>query len=289
MQIPSLNIIGAGRLGQTLGRLFHINHCFRINGICNSSTVSAQKALDFIGAGLVCDTLDQLPEADVVMISTRDAMIETIACTLKNIPTIQQSKLVFHCSGVTPSAALSSLKQNAIALASVHPNMTFASAKASVDHFTGTYCAFEGEDAAFALLENVFSKIGGRMFQVAADKKTIYHAASVMSCNQLIALMDIAVELYQQAGITREIALAIMQPIVSKTILNVVNVDTTEALTGPIARGDVRTIQQHIDALHNPYIKGIYKSLGLRLIKLALDKGNAGQKQLNEIEKILNS
>jgi len=289
MQIPSLTIIGAGRLGQTLGRLFHINQCFNINGICNSNLISAQKAVDFIGAGLACSTFDQLPPADAILIATPDAMIEKTAFALENIPAVQTSKLVFHCSGATLSAVLSPLKHHAISVASVHPNMTFASAKVSVDHFKGTYCAFEGEETAFELLESVFRKIGGHIFQITADKKAIYHAATVMSCNQLIALLDIAVQLYLKAGITRETALSIMQPIVSKTINNVFSLGTVQALTGPIARGDVHTVQQHINALDSPYIKDIYKSLGLQLVKLALDKGDADTKQLDAIEHILNS
>jgi len=289
MHIPTLNIIGAGRLGQTLGRLFHINNCFKINGVCNSNLISAKKAVEFIGAGLACSSLDHLPPAENILIATPDAMIETVTLALKNIAAVHQSKVVFHCSGATLSSVLSPLKHQALSVASVHPNMTFASAQVSVDHFNGTYCAFEGDNSAFELLERVFKKIGGEVFQIAADKKAIYHAATVMSCNHLIALLDIAVELYEQVGIKREVALSMMQPIVSKTVTNTVNLGTVNALTGPIARGDIYTVRQHINALQSPYIKDIYKSLGLRLIRLASDKGDADAKQLDAIEKILNA
>jgi predicted short-subunit dehydrogenase-like oxidoreductase (DUF2520 family) len=289
MQIPTLNIIGAGRLGQTLGRLFHLNQCFKINGVYNSSTSSTEQAVDFIGAGLICSTLDQLPAADVIMITTPDTLIEKTALALKKLSSTQQSKLVFHCSGATPSTVLSSLKNPSNSIASIHPNMTFASAKVSVDHFAGTYCAFEGEETAFELVENVFRKIGGHVFQITLDKKPLYHATTAMSCNQLVALMDISVELYLKLGISREIALAMMQPIVTQTMNNIFSLDTIEALTGPIARGDVHTVQQHIDALESPYVKNIYKSLGLQLVKISREKGNAEKKQLDEIENSLSS
>jgi predicted short-subunit dehydrogenase-like oxidoreductase (DUF2520 family) len=166
--------------------------------------------------------------------------------------------------------------------------MTFASAKVSVDHFAGTYCAFEGEEAALGLLKNAFKQIGGKIFQISADKKSLYHAATAMSCNQLVALLEVAVQLYLKIGVTREIALAIMQPIVNKTIVNVFNLDTVEALTGPIARGDVNTVKLHVNAVEEPY-RTIYKNLGLQLVKLSSEKGNADAKQLDEIKNTLNA
>lgn len=288
MQIPSLNIIGAGRLGQTLGRLFHTNQCFQINGICNSSELSAKNAVDFVGAGGACRSLAQLPPADVVMIATPDALIKRTANALTDISAVKHSKLVFHCSGVTTSSVLLPLKNHTTSVASIHPNMTFASAKVSVDHFSGTYCAFEGDDAGFDLLENAFKKIGGQVFQIKADQKATYHAATALSCNYLIALMDVVVQLYLKIGVTRETALAIMQPIVKKTVDNVFSLDTVAALTGPIARGDVNTVQLHLNALEDPYTKDLYKQLGLRLVQLATEKGNAEKKQLGEIERLLN-
>jgi predicted short-subunit dehydrogenase-like oxidoreductase (DUF2520 family) len=67
----------------------------------------------------------------------------------------------------------------------------------------------------------------------------------------------------------------------------VFDVGTAKALTGPIARGDVQTIAAHLDAVKQPLTKNIYKSLGLQLIKLAAEKGDASEMELYEIESLL--
>jgi predicted short-subunit dehydrogenase-like oxidoreductase (DUF2520 family) len=288
MQIPSLTLIGAGRLGQTLGRLFHVNQCFRINGVYNSNPVSTQKAIDFIGAGIACNDISELPHADVVMITTPDALIPaTVHALSEKARNLRGTRVVFHCSGALASTVLAPLKKHVNAIASVHPNMTFSSPAVAIDSFAGTYCAFEGDDASFHLLENVFKKIGGCVFQLPVENKPLYHAATVMSCNNLVGLLEAAIQLYGEAGIPRLTALQMMRPIVSKTIQNVFDVGTAKALTGPIARGDVQTIAAHLDAVKQPLTKNIYKSLGLQLIKLAAEKGDASEMELYEIESLL--
>ena len=67
--------------------------------------------------------------------------------------------------------------------------------------------------------------------------KTLYHGATVMACNNLVALLEAALQLYEQAGVPRPTALEIIAPIVRGTVDNVLRMGTTEAPTGPVARG----------------------------------------------------
>jgi predicted short-subunit dehydrogenase-like oxidoreductase (DUF2520 family) len=248
MSKPSLNIIGAGRVGQTIGKLFNINGCFEIRGILNKTNESSKKAIEFIGSGYACDTLSDLPNSDVLMITTPDFEIENIAKKLSESDTVK-TKVVFHCSGATASTALNSLAKKGINIGSIHPIMTFATPEKSINDFSGVYCGFEGEDVVLDTLRDSFEKIGGKIFRINTEKKAIYHAATTMACNYLIALMDTAIDLYVESGLKREEALSIMQPIVKKTIDNIFSIEPIKALTGPIARGDYKTVQRHMDVL----------------------------------------
>jgi predicted short-subunit dehydrogenase-like oxidoreductase (DUF2520 family) len=287
MSIPSLNIIGAGRVGQTLGKLFHNQQCFEIAGIFNKNFNSARKAVDFIGAGKAYIAIEDLPLSDATMITTPDGEIESIAFLLKDKTSLKPHSIIFHCSGSAPSEVLSPLKTHGIQIASVHPIMTFANPAVSFGHFDGVHCAFEGDVGAFALLERAFTQIGGLVFKIATEKKSIYHAATTVACNCLVALMDIAAELFVEAGLSREKALAAMQPIVKKTINNIFSLDAVHALTGPIARGDIKTIRAHVDSLEDTYAASVYKILGKKLIELSTKKKAATEQQLLEIERIL--
>ena len=282
----SLNIIGAGRVGQTIGKLFNIHGCFEIKGILNKTTDSSKKAIEFIGSGYACDTLSDLPNSDVIMITTPDFEIENIANKLSEIDTLK-TKIVFHCSGATASTVLNPLTKKGIKIGSIHPIMTFATPEKSINDFSGVYCGFEGDDVILDTLQDAFNKIGGKVFKINTEKKAVYHVATTMACNYLIALMDTAIDLYVESGLSRADALSVMQPIVKKTIDNVFSIEPIKALTGPIARGDYNTVQRHMDALTDQRIKNIYSILGAKTLEISAKKGDASIENLDKIENIL--
>lgn len=284
MPLRTLNIIGAGRVGQTLGRLFHTHACFKINGIVNKRLEQAEKAVNFIDAGTAYSTLDDLPASDVYMITTPDAEITPIAQALsQSLPNKQT--IVFHCSGALPSTTLSPLPN----IASIHPLMTFATTESSIDHLTGVYCALEGNSTACEILQGAFSTIGSTVFSIPTEKKAMYHAASTMACNYLITLIDIAADMYKECGLTKDQAFSMMQPTLQKTIDNVFAMGPAKALTGPIARGDAETIQIHLDAIQNPSVKNLYSLLGEKTVSLSTQKGDATSTNLGKIKHILSS
>ena len=49
--LPRLNIIGAGKVGKTLAKLWHDQKIFTVRGILNQNLTSARNACRFIGAG----------------------------------------------------------------------------------------------------------------------------------------------------------------------------------------------------------------------------------------------
>lgn len=287
MSLLSLNIIGAGRVGQTLGRLWQDFHYFEVKGILNATLESGQRAVDFIGAGLACQSFQDLPAAEITLIATADTQIPIIAQALSQNLTWQPSTIVFHCSGVLPSSVLIPLKPRVKSVASTHPLVAFAHPISTRDFFKGVCCSFEGDDAVYPLLQAAWQGLGTEIFSIPTHQKTAYHAASVMASNAVVALLDVAYDLYMAAGLTRQQAAKVMQPLVEKTIADVFAHDTVKALTGPIARGDAAVIQQHVSAMPNEHLKDIYKALGMKLIQLSQQKGEAATKNLERIEEIL--
>ena len=74
----TLSCIGAGRLGQTLCHLLAQRSDISIGQIINSTQVSSQRAVDFIGCGSAA-TIDDLKQADIWLIATPDNQIESTA------------------------------------------------------------------------------------------------------------------------------------------------------------------------------------------------------------------
>ena len=90
----------------------------------------------------------------------------------------------------------------------------------------------------------------------------LYHAGSVFANNYLVTLMHIAMETYCAAGVSREIAQQMAASLAKQGVDNVLAVGTKNALTGPIARGDMDTVhaQQQQVELWNTEAGALYQA-----------------------------
>ena len=100
-----------------------------------------------------------------------------------------------------------------------------------------------------------------------------------MSCNYLVTLVKLATDLWDSFGIPREQAIQALLPLLKGTINNIENLGVPNALTGPIARGDIGTVQIHLNTLKEtaPAILPAYCELGLQTIPVALAKGKINE------------
>ncbi|GAA4029004.1 hypothetical protein GCM10022212_28920 [Actimicrobium antarcticum] len=113
-----------------------------------------------------------------------------------------------------------------------------------MDDFAGTWCGVEGDAAALAVLGPMFEGIGARLVPVNTSSKTLYHAAAVFASNYLVSTLAVAQQAYVAAGIPEDVALELLAPLACETVDNVMRLGPAVALTGPIARGDLATVQR---------------------------------------------
>ncbi len=280
--MKTLNIIGAGRAGRTLAALWRERSVFSIQDILNRSAASAQAAAAFIGAGRVCASVQAMCPADFWLIATPDGELVHAGQTLVSSGLLRSADVVFQLSGATPSTELAAVLGDSVLLASAHPLKSFADAGDARRTFEGTYCAMEGSAAALAVLRPAFEQIGAQVTEIAPQFKTVYHAASVMVCNYLTALMEAGLQCYEKAGLPRATARAMMEPLVRETVDNVFKLGTIKALTGPIARGDHAVVQRQMAALSecDPSLAAVYQSLGAIAVSLSREKGGASVQAL---------
>ena len=247
--MQTLNIIGAGRVGKTLGRLLADSGQLEVLAVCNRTQASAEHAVVFIGQGQAITKLSDLSPADWTMVATPDDKIAKIADELQQYHVLIESGCLFHCSGTLPSSLFLACQNMGCQIASVHPVKSFADPKMSITNFLGTACGIEGDHGAAVQLAELFRGIGAKPFTLKTESKLQYHAAMVMASNYLVTLMDVAIDLCHDAGIDENKSYDILQPIVQSTVDNVFSMGTTRSLTGPIARGDVETVAKHLSAL----------------------------------------
>lgn len=285
----TLNIIGCGNLGRTLGRLWARQGIFQIGCVLNTTRHSAGAAVAFVGAGVPVATMSVLSPADVVLISTPDDQIERSCEALAAADVLTPGGIVFHCSGAQSSAILRAAADRGASVASVHPIKSFADPLISSRTFAGTFCAVEGCGPAVEILRGAFEAVGGKTFLISADSKLHYHAASVIVCNYLTALMEIGLQVYENAGLDKQAALEIAQPLVQDSVENVFKLGPVRALTGPIARGDYNTVARQVRSLSawNPQVGELYQRLGAVALDLSRQQGNASPAALDRLDKLL--
>jgi predicted short-subunit dehydrogenase-like oxidoreductase (DUF2520 family) len=259
-----LNILGCGKAGRALARLFLDSGAFVIGEIANRSLDSARSAVDFVGAGTAVADLASMQPASAWLIATADDAIAPAAAALAASGLLRAGDLVFHVSGATASSALGACSARGAAVASVHPVKNFSDPLASVRTFAGTWCGCEGDAAALALLKPAFGRLGARLFDIDARYKAIYHGGGAFACNFLPVLMEVALRCEEKAGIPREVALAMFEPIARETLDAVFRQGIAPALAGPISRGDAGTVGRHLAAMGewDPSVSHLYAQLG---------------------------
>jgi predicted short-subunit dehydrogenase-like oxidoreductase (DUF2520 family) len=287
--MKTLNIIGAGRVGRTLTALWFQRKVFAIQSVLNRTPAHARDAVSFIGAGRAVAALPAMQPAGVWLLATPDGDIVRVAGSLAASELLRAGDVVFHCSGAMAASDLRTVLPRGVVVASVHPLKSFAVVADAVRTFAGTYCAAEGDATALAVLKPAFEQIGARVTEIDARFKTVYHAASVMVCNYLTALMEAGLQCYEKAGLPRATATAMMEPLVRETVDNVFKLGTVNALTGPIARGDHTVVARQLDALRefNPQLAEIYRALGVPALALARTQGHAEAQALELLERLL--
>jgi predicted short-subunit dehydrogenase-like oxidoreductase (DUF2520 family) len=285
----TLNIIGPGRVGRSLGELLQRAGLCAVQDVLSAEIATAESAVSFIGAGRAVRVLRDMRAADVWLLTPPDAAIAQVATALAAAGQLRKGDVLFHCSGSQPSNLLAPLAEKGAFIASVHPLKSFADPAMAVLNFRGTYCAAEGDAEALAVLTPLFEALGAQVAVIDPVGKTLYHAASVLVCNDLTALMEAGLRAYERAGIERDTAQKMMEPLVRETLDNVFALGTTRALTGPVARGDAEVLTRQLAALNtlDPRIADAYRALNRIALDLARAQGGASTAALDVVERSL--
>jgi predicted short-subunit dehydrogenase-like oxidoreductase (DUF2520 family) len=270
----SLNIIGAGKVGRVLGRQFSQHQVFHLGQVCNRTLASALEAVQFIGAGEAISDMAQLQPADIIMLTVPDDQIQASCAALLERGLLLPGSVLFHCSGAKASTELAAASALGVHVASLHPVRSFADPAVLAANFSGSICSIEGDAAALVILTAALDAIDVKVVEIQAENKLLYHAGSVFASNYLVTLMETALQAYQAAGIPRETALAMAQPLASLSLENVFKLGTAAALTGPIARGDMQTVglQQQVVQRWDKAAGDLYQAFIAPTIELAARK-----------------
>jgi len=278
MSRAHLVIIGAGRMGQGLALAL---------GQAGAQVVLVARTPRSVPPPLVVHRGhrgEATRTAETIIIATPDAAIRGLAEELFREGAVTRDQIVLHVSGLLDRGALAALEPTGAGLGSFHPLQTIADPAAAAARVRGAYCGIEGDERAMIAGERLASLLEMHPVRLPAGSKASYHAGAVFAANFPVVLLSVAEQLARDAGVPAHLASEIYLPLLRGAAANL-DLGPAAALTGPIRRGDVETVQAHLAAL-GPDIRQLYRSLGLVALALARTAGLA-ETAADAIERVL--
>ena len=277
--------IGAGTTGTALAvRLSQKG--WPVVAVSSRTPSSAQRLADLVPDCRVCHTVQELVETtELVFITTPDDVITRVCREVQ----WRQGQSVVHCSGAHSVDILEPAKELGAGVGSFHPLQTFADVDQAIENLPGSAFALEAEEPLLSVLKDLASLLNGNWVQLRPGDKVLYHLAAVLSCNYLVTLVKLALDLWQDCGVSSKEATRALLPLLGGTINNIDRIGLPDCLTGPVARGDLGTIGRHLSALEarDPALLATYRELGLQTIPIALAKGKIDRQKAEEMRALL--
>lgn len=244
----TISIVGAGRVGRALGRRLR-SLGWTVGAVVTRTKPTARAAVRAIGGGTGHARLTrQVLASDVVLISTPDDAMPAVAATLAKIGGDEwRGKVVLHTSGALDRTVLAPLAKRGAATGSLHPLQTFSGR--GLPRLAGVIFAVEGDRRAAAMARRIARALGGLAITIDGRNKPAYHAAGAFVAGHILAVAEGATQILIALGFTRRRAMRALLPLARQMLENLERLGPRAAWTGPLSRGDYRTIAKHVSAL----------------------------------------
>lgn len=281
-------IVGAGVVGTAVGYLLKQSG-YEIVGVAGRSPATLERARRYLGVRGTRDVTEAAGSGSIVLVGTGDDQIRTVCQEIAEHGGFQASQTVLHFSGALTLDVLEPARQAGAAVASLHPVQTFADVDSAVELIPGSVFGVTSDKAALSVALELVKNLGGEAIEIAEEDRSLYHAAACMASNYLVTIGMSAAYLYSLTGASRETAFRALLPLMEGTLKNLASKKSAGALTGPIARGDLRTVQRHLKALKEraPELVELYIVLGRSTAEVACEKGTLSQQDRDRLLEIL--
>ena len=287
MTKPTLAFIGAGTLGTALAHGV-ASAGYSVTMIFSRELEDAKRLAGSLPEAMAISSVDEIATADLIFLTVPDDEITRVCNAVRWRP----KSYVVHCSGALSLEALEFAAKLGAKTGSLHPLQTFARGDHQVARLADIAYAIEASDGSIRrVLEELVRNLGGRSQWIRGADKPLYHASAAMASNYLLSLLGDASKLWESFGLSREQGMHSLLPLVKGTLDNLQDIGFPDALTGPIARGDVETVEIHLEALTSsqPDILPSYVAMGKRTIAMALEKGTLTVRSAEAIAQLLDA
>lgn len=277
--------VGGGTVGRTLAHALHSQGYPVIAAASRTFTSAQAVAAEAPGCIAYGDIGEAASAADFVFITTTDDAIEEVSSKIA----WRTFQGVAHCSGAASLDVLKGAQDQGAAIGAFHPLQTFSAVDEALKRVPGSTFAIEGDDEMCTYLRGLALALGGNPIVLRPEDKPLYHASVVMMGGLLTATAGAVAGMWRHFGIGRDEAIRALAPIVIGSGGALQSAGVPGGLAGPYVRGDVGTVNKHLDALRTsaPELLPVYCSMALAGLDLVLEKGNVPAEIGSEIREML--
>lgn len=279
----SIGFIGAGRVGLTLGRCFYEKK-LPVSGYFSKTYESACEAADFTNSKPFGNMKQLAENSNVIFITVPDSCIYNVYKQLREYDLTD--KILCHCSGALSAAVFENIEASGACGYSVHPALAVSDKKNSYKQLGNAFFTVEGSEEKMDVITGMLERLGNPYQIIHAEHKYKYHASLAAASNLVIALYRISQGLLEECGFSFSDAEKVLNPLFLNNADNVCKNGCLNALTGPVDRNDLQTVEEHLSVLSGNN-KLIYKLLSQQLVETAKQK--YPDRDYSDLENLLGS
>jgi len=183
---------------------------------------------------------------DLLLLAVPDAALPEVAAALAARP---QARVVLHTAGGLSAAVLAPLAEIGSAVGTFHPLKAFPRPLLDPAEARGVFFALDGDPDAIALGLRLAAALGGEAAEVPAAARPLYHFAATLAAGGVTTLLAAAAEIAERLGLPPAVARGYGELARGAVAQALAEGDAAAALTGPAARGDLATVERHLDDL----------------------------------------
>jgi predicted short-subunit dehydrogenase-like oxidoreductase (DUF2520 family) len=206
-----------------------------------------------------------------VILAVRDQVITEVAQMLLGTGLINKRHVLLHCAGAASAKELlGPVAAQVAGIGTLHPLSAIADGKISMRALKGTVFGVEGDDIGRTTAGKLVGAISGVVLALDGAQMAAYHAAAALASNYIVATLDAAAAVLASTGVAPDKAAQALIPLAEGALRNIAVHGTTGGLTGPVRRGDLATVQRHLEAIRDrPELVEIYRALARRAVEIA--------------------
>lgn len=257
-------IIGTGNVATVLGRLM-LRSGHAITNVFGRNKEATSKLALQLNAIPVNSAEEINTETEVYLIAVTDRAIKEVSEALP------KNAFVVHTSGAVSKDVLKNSSNN---YGVIYPLQSLRK-EMEVIPIIPLFVDGSSEEVQKTLID--FAKTLSDIVQIADDEQRLkLHLAAVL-CSNFINHLYALTEIFCRK---QDVDFATLQPLIEETAFRLRNYSPTQVQTGPAVRGDVLTMEKHLQLLDVfPEIKSLYKILSGSIIKWS-EKSEVNKDQL---------